>query len=109
MFYGKGLYSYATCALKNIKPAATFSPSDIISHSVINKAVLLNKKSNKEKKKQRYYQSEFSKGKNVNVYLEMDAESDESFGDIERQMSIPKGFPAKIELCAILRRSGIQD
>ena len=41
-FIGKVLYSYVTCALKNIKSAAKFSPRDIIYHSEINK--------------QRYYQ-----------------------------------------------------
>ena len=46
-FLGKVLYSYATCALKNIKPVAELSPSNIIYHSDINKAVSLNKKLNK--------------------------------------------------------------
>ena len=44
---GKVLFSHATFALKNIKPAAKFSPSDIIYHTDINKAVSLNKKLNK--------------------------------------------------------------
>ena len=43
-FFGKLLYSYTTCALKNIKPAAKFSPSDIIYHSDISNAASLNKK-----------------------------------------------------------------
>ena len=42
-FLGKVLYSHATCALKNIKPAAKFSPSDIIYHFDIDKAAALNK------------------------------------------------------------------
>ena len=36
-FIGKVLYSYATCALKNIKPAAKFPPRYIIYRSEINK------------------------------------------------------------------------
>ena len=42
-FLGKVLYSHATCALRNIKPAAKFSPSDIIYHFDIDKAASLNK------------------------------------------------------------------
>ena len=38
-FLGKVLYSHATFALKNIKPAAKFSPGDISYHSDTNKAV----------------------------------------------------------------------
>ena len=49
-FLGKVLYSYAACALKNIKPADKFSLSDIIyHHSDINKAASLNKNLNKTK------------------------------------------------------------
>ena len=46
---GKVLYCYAACTLKNIKPTAKFSPSDIIYHSDINKAASLNKKLTKQK------------------------------------------------------------
>ena len=38
---GKVLYSYTTCTLKNIKPPAKFSRSDIIYYSDITKAVSL--------------------------------------------------------------------
>ena len=40
-FLEKVLYSYATCALKNIKTAAKCSPSDIIYHPDLNKAASL--------------------------------------------------------------------
>ena len=46
-FLGKGLWSCALCALKNIKSASKCSPSDIIYHFNMNEAVSLNKNLNK--------------------------------------------------------------
>ena len=51
----------------------------------------------------------FSNEKNVSVYLEVDVQSDKSFDDIVKQMGMPKGFPAKIKFCTILKRTSIQD
>ena len=50
------LYSYIACALKKIKPAAKFSPSDIIYHPYINKAALLSKYLCNTENNKRYYQ-----------------------------------------------------
>ena len=86
------LYSYATCALKNIKSAVKLSPSDITYHSDMNKAVSLNKKLKKIENNKDITSESFLKKKNVNVYLEMDEESDEIFGDIVKQISLSKCF-----------------
>ena len=94
-FLAKLPYSYATCALKTIKPAAKFYPSDNIYDSDINKEVSLNKKLNKTENNKDITNDSFLRKKSQCLPSE---ESDEIFDDMVKQMSI----------CAILKGSSIQ-